>query len=74
MPPIPSHDVNDRPTEDSAGNHTNAISSSVGTPHITTSTTLSARREAADAAAPLRAPARLGGSGDDGHEVKIVFF
>ena len=42
IPPIPSQEVNDSPIDASAGNHTNAISSSDGIPHITTSTTLSA--------------------------------
>src|SRR4051794_13653340 len=40
-PPIPSQDVNDRSTEDSVGAHTNATSSSVGTPHISVRTSLS---------------------------------
>ena len=40
---MPSQDVNDSPTDASAGNHTKAISSSVGMPHITVSTSLSVR-------------------------------
>src|SRR4051794_38710002 len=41
--PIPSPDVNDRPTDAMAGDQTKAISSTVGMPHITMSTSLSVR-------------------------------
>jgi hypothetical protein len=60
IPPIPSQDVKDKPIEARAGNHTNAISSSVGTPHMTVSTSLSRPDRRLTRPCPLRG---VGGTG-----------
>src|SRR3954454_6742654 len=57
MPPIPSQAVNESATDDRVGIHTKASNSSVGMPHITTSTSLSTL------VSRLRRPRRLGAGG-----------